>query len=151
MTAQFITLAGADGSVAPTVTDFTGTAARLLALGGPGHAVPPGVTTGVAGGAIDANLAVAVGQVFDPSDESIGRSAWIGVVADTDTLRGRVSTINDVELVEGRIGTALALDELGRAKHGTYGIGEDRALPEPPPVAPPEAAPVPSPATSPDA
>ncbi len=128
--AQFVTLTGAAGSATPAVTEFTGTSSRLLELGGPGHAVPPSVSTGVAAGALDAKFPVAIGQVFEPSDEAIDRGAWIGVVADTDTIRGRVSTINDVELVEGQIGATLVLDEIGRGKTGTYGIGEDRALPE---------------------
>lgn len=132
----FVTLTGVDGSASPTVTDFTGTAARLLALGGPGHAVPPIVTTGVAQGAIDANARVAIAQVFEPSDNTITRDAWLDVVADTDALRGRVSTVNDAELVEGQIGTALVLDELGRGTFGAYGVDEDRALPEYPTAVP---------------
>jgi hypothetical protein len=42
-----------------------------------------------------------------------------------------VSTVDDVDLVEGRVATALALAGLGRGPRGQYGVGAgaDGAVP----------------------
>ena len=134
--AKFVTLAGASGSPNPSATDFVGALTRVLEIGGPGHGVPIDVVPAVAAGALDASAAVAVGEAFVASDQGPDRSAWIDAIADADGLRDRISTIDDVELVEGRVGATLALSELGLGTVGNYGIGRDRAVPEKLPTVP---------------
>ena len=128
--AKFVTLSGAAGSATPVATDFVGPASRVLELGGPGHAVPADVVPGVAGGVLDGGGSTAVGQVFVASEATPERGAWIDAIANQDGLRGKISTIDDVERLEGRVGATLALSELGLGSVGNYGLGRERAVPE---------------------
>ena len=128
--AKFVTLAGAGGSPTPAAADFVGASTRVLEMGGPGHPVPSDLVPSVAAGALDASAPVAVAQAFVASDQGPDRAAWIDAIANADGLRGRISTIDDVELIEGRVGATLAVSELGLGSVGTYGLGRDRAVPE---------------------
>jgi hypothetical protein len=128
--AKFVTLAGASGSPTPTAADFVGPSTRVLEIGGPGHTVPIDLVPAVATGAIDASAPVVVAQAFVATDKGPDRAAWIDAIANADELRGRISTVDDVELVEGRVGATLALSELGLGTVGNYGLGRDRAVPE---------------------
>jgi len=127
--AKFVTLAGAAGSPTPTPADFAGASTRVLEVGGPGHPVPSDLVPSVAAGALDASGPVAVAEAFVASDQGPDRAAWIDAIANADGLRGRISTIDDVELIEGRVGATLALSELGLGTVGNYGLGRDRAVP----------------------
>ena len=128
--AKFVVLSGAAGSATPNAADFVGSATRVLELGGPGHPTPSDLVPSIASGALDASAPVAVGQAFVASDAGPDRSAWIDAVANTPGLQGRISTVDDVELVEGRVAATLALSELGLGTVGNYGIGRERAVPE---------------------
>ena len=46
------------------------------------------------------------------------RDVWIDAIAGDDALRGHLSTIDDVDLVEGRVAATLALAELGTGAVG---------------------------------
>ncbi|MEP6624629.1 MAG: copper transporter [Acidimicrobiia bacterium] len=134
--AKFITLSGAAGTSAPNAADFTGPSTRVLEIGGPGHPVPRDLVPSVAAGVLDASAPVAVGEVFVASDQGPDRAAWIDAIANADALRDRISTIDDLELVEGRVGTTLALSELGLGTVGNYGIGRAHQVPATLPTVP---------------
>jgi hypothetical protein len=134
--AKFITLSGAAGSNAPTAADFTGPSTRVLEIGGPGHPVPNDLVPSVAAGALDASAPVAVGEAFVASEQGPDRAAWIDAIANADGLRDKISTIDDLELIEGRVGATLALSELGLGTVGNYGIGRDRQVPAKLPTVP---------------
>jgi hypothetical protein len=127
--AKFVTLTGASGSATPVPTDFDGTLARSLVLGGPTSAVPTDTTPALASGMVDGKAVLAVGEIFDSSGEVTERDAWIDEIAQDDALRTHLSTIDDVDLVEGRVASTLALAELGTGAVGNYGLGRDRAVP----------------------
>ena len=128
--AKFVTLSGVAGGATPVATDFVTASSRVLELGGPGHAVPADVVPAVAGGVVSGGGSAAVGQVFVDPDSTLDRGAWIDAVANLDGLRGKISTVDDVESVEGQVGTTLALSELGLGGVGNYGVGRERAVPE---------------------
>jgi hypothetical protein len=108
----------------------------VLEIGGPGHPVPSDLVPAVAAGALEASAAVAVGEAFVASDQGPDRAAWIDAIANADTLRDKVSTVDDLELIEGRVGTTLALSELGLGTVGNYGIGRDHQVPAKVPTVP---------------
>jgi hypothetical protein len=57
-------------------------------------------------------------------------------VRDAEDLAEAVTTVDDLDLVQGRVATTLALAELrngGRGHYG-YGPGADAPLPERPPA-----------------
>ncbi len=128
--AKFVTLAGVAGSPSPVATDFVGSTARVLAMGGPGHLVPADVTPAVAGGVLDGGASVVVGEVFAASDVGPDRAGWIDAVLKQPGLANHISTVDDLERTEGRVGAALALSELALGTVGNYGLGRDRAVPE---------------------
>ena len=128
--AKFITLAGVVGSPTPVAADFVASASRVLELGGPGHAVPADVIPTGAAGVWSGGTAAVVGQVFTESDATPDRAAWIDGVAEDAAIRSHVSTVDDVEVVEGRVGATLALAELSLGTVGNYGVDRERAVPE---------------------
>ncbi len=135
-TAEFITLGGVAGSPTPSASAFVAAASRVLALGGPGHDVPLDVVPAIAVGVESGGTPAVVAQAFTESETTPDRGSWIDAIADSDALRGRVSTVDDVETVEGRVGAALALAELSLDTVGNYGMDRERAVPEKLPAVP---------------
>ncbi len=130
VTAKFISLAGVVGSPTPVAADFVASASRVLELGGPGHAVPADVIPTVAAGVWSGGTPAVVGQAFTESDATPDRAAWIDGIAKEAAIRNHVSTVDDVESVEGRVGATLALAELSLGTVGNYGVDRERAVPE---------------------
>ena len=128
--AKFITLAGVVGSPTPVAADFVASASRVLELGGPGHAVPADVIPAVAAGVWSGGTPAVVGQAFTESDATPDRASWIDGIAEDAAIRNHVSTVDDVESVEGRVGATLALAELSLGTVGNYGVHRERAVPE---------------------
>lgn len=127
--AKFVTLSGVSGSTTPVAADFTGDTARTLLLGGPDSSVPADTTPALAAGLVDGEAALAVGEIFGTVGDVSERDAWIDAIAGDDALRGHLSTIDDVDLVEGRVAATLALAELGTGVSGNYGLGREKAVP----------------------
>ena len=127
--AKFVTLTGASGSATPVAADFAGDAARTLVVGGPDSSVPVDTTPALAAGMVDGEAALAVGEYFSGSGEISERDVWIDGIANDDQLRNHLSTIDDVDRVEGRVASTLALAELATGATGNYGLGRDRAVP----------------------
>lgn len=128
--AKFITLAGVAGSSTPVAADFVASASRVLELGGPGHAVPTDVIPTLAAGVWSGGTPAVVGQAFTESDATPDRASWIDGIADGAAIRNHVSTVDDVESIEGRVGATLALAELSLGTVGNYGVDRERAVPE---------------------
>ncbi len=62
-----------------------------------------------------------MGEV-DP-DGTTNRGTWIAPIRNDDQLKTQVSTIDDVDLVQGRVASTLALAVLARGVVGAFGIG----------------------------
>jgi len=126
---KFVTLTGAAGSATPAAAEFSGDA-RALLIGGPASDLPADVVPALAGGLVDGKAKVAIGEVFVITDTVKNRSDWIDPIASDDALRNVVSTIDDLERIEGQVACTLALAELGAGGHGNYGLARERTVPE---------------------
>jgi hypothetical protein len=117
----FITLEGI-GNEDVTAASFPGAGARAFLIGGPQSSITASATTVELTQALAATKALtAVGEV-DP-DGTTNRGTWIAPIRNDDQLKTQVSTIDDVDLVQGRVASALALAVLARGVVGAFGIG----------------------------
>jgi hypothetical protein len=128
--AKFVTLSGVAGSQTPTAADFSGVSTRSLVLGGPASAVPVDTTPALAAGMVDGGALLAVGEIFTTGGEVTERDEWIDALAGDDALRNHVSTIDDVDRVEGRVAATLALAEIATGTFGNYGLGREHTVPQ---------------------
>ncbi|MGZ4689647.1 MAG: copper transporter [Acidimicrobiia bacterium] len=119
--AGFVTLEGI-GKADVSAADFPGSGARALLIGGPQSAITAeNATRDLTRALVGAKALTAVGEL-DP-DNATNRGAWLASVRNDDQLKAVVSTIDDVDLVQGRVAAALALAGLGRGVVGSYGYG----------------------------
>jgi len=81
---------------------------------------------------LDAQLRTAVAEDYRIQDKGPGRGERAATVVGDD-LRDEVSTVDYVDLEEGRVAAVLTLAELGRHRIGHYGFGKgaDRLVPQP--------------------
>jgi hypothetical protein len=118
--AGFVTLEGlGNGDV--NAISYPGTGARALLLGGPQSSITAkdatlDLTRALAG----TSALTAVGEL-DPDDTS--RGAWLAPIRNDDQLKQQVSTIDDVDVVQGQVASTLALAVLARGVVGAYGTG----------------------------
>jgi hypothetical protein len=70
-------------------------------------------------------------EVYRATDEQPSRGTVMEPIRDDGALAASVSTVDDLELVQGQVATVLALAESGESKIGHYGYGSgaDQALP----------------------
>ncbi len=131
--AGFVTLAGA-GADAPAPADFGGPGARVAFVTGRAGSVPARLLVApVARLAVEEGMPLVAGEVFSEGDDGAARGALLAPVRDDeDALAADVSTVDDLDRVEGAVATVLALSDLGRGVVGHYGVGDgaDRQLPE---------------------
>jgi hypothetical protein len=116
-----VTLEGVgDGDVSASSFPIAGS--RALLLGGPGSTITARNTTpNLASALVGTNTRTAVGEI--DGDDVTDRGRWLAPIRDDDQLRATVSTIDDVDQIEGRVATTLALAALGRGVVGSYGSG----------------------------
>jgi hypothetical protein len=127
--AGFVTLEGVgDGDVSASTFPVAGS--RALLLGGPASQITARTTTpDLASALVGTDTRTAVGEI--DGDGATDRGRWLAPIRDDDQLRAAVSTIDDVDQVEGRVATTLALAALGRGVVGSYGrgAGADSSIP----------------------
>lgn len=78
-------------------------------------------------------LAEVFAEVGDDSEPSMRGETLAPVIDDSDLASlGLVSTVDDLDLVQGRVAVVLAASDLGRSLAGNYGYGDaaQRVLPE---------------------
>ncbi len=82
---------------------------------------------------VEADVSSVVGEVFvaGQSDDAPERGDAIAPVREDDTLNATVSTVDDLDLVAGRVASVLALEDLatGTVGHYGYGRGADQIIP----------------------
>ncbi len=125
-----------DGDV--DLAAFPGRNARAVLLAGTGFA-PGNLLRSGARALAGAGVPTVVGEVFATATPSSTRGKVLDPLRNGAPVFG-VSTVDDVELPEGRMAVALAASDLGRqppvAGHYGYGDGASTALPVFVPVAP---------------
>ena len=128
----FETVGGEDDDESP-LTMWPGADARVLLVDGTDSSdemnavVEPATRAFVA-----SELPLVVGEVFREQEDGPDRGSRLAAVRGDDGLKAAVSTVDDLDLVEGRVTAVLALADLGRGVVGQYGYGAgaDRSLPE---------------------
>ena len=68
-------------------------------------------------------LGLVVGEVFAEKDGGPKRGALLTPIRENDGLKKAVSTVDDLDLVEGQVSSVLALADLNRNVVGQYGYG----------------------------
>ena len=99
------------------------------------------VTLEVAQAFVDAEAPTVAGEVFVQQEEQQdgdappARGEAVASVRTSDTLAAIVSTVDDLDLMQGRVAAVLALQQIADGVVGHYGYGEGASsnrLPAPP-------------------
>jgi len=115
------------------LTKLDGTGGRVLVVDGTQSKVPD---SALVGPLADAMAAVATpvvfGEVYVQTDNGPDRGQRLTAIRSDETLTKKVSTVDDLDLTEGRVAGVLAVADLARGVVADYGYGEgaDRVLPE---------------------
>jgi hypothetical protein len=125
--------AGDEGDDEFPLTSWPGADTRVLLVDGTDSNVEMNAVVEPATRAFVASeLPLVVGEVFHEQEDGPDRGSRLAAVRGDDSLKAAVSTVDDLELAEGRVTAVLALADLGRGVVGQYGYGAgaDRSLPE---------------------
>jgi hypothetical protein len=134
--AGFLTFEGVDGQGSTFVAaTYPGPDAQMFLLGGPaGDITVKPFVRDLASGLVERSAAPVVGEVFNGGPGTT-RGAWLAPIRGDATLAASLSTVDDVDVTEGRVASALALSDLLRGVFGSYGYGTGAKQPLPtPPV-----------------
>jgi len=115
--------------------DEVNTVGVLLITGDDSHFVGSGLTAAFVHSLVRAKVPTAVGAVYDGGNDAADapqRGAVLAPVLDDQTLSRAVSTIDDLDMVQGRVASVLALELIGSGNIGHYGYGSDASAPLPP-------------------
>jgi hypothetical protein len=127
---SFQTVGDAGRGVA--ISSWPGSGARVLVLDGPaGAPIATGFVRDFARALADAKVPTVVAEVYREERDGPDRAATVKPVLDDGALSKAVSTVDDVELVQGRVAAVLALSDLGRGVVGHYGYGSGASRPVP--------------------
>jgi hypothetical protein len=103
---------------------FGGGEARVLLIDGTNGQVTANEVLAPLTTALASNrFRVVAGEIFTEKDGGPKRGAMVAPIRESDQLKQAVSTIDDVDQLEGRVASVLALSDLGRNVVGQYGYG----------------------------
>ena len=80
---------------------------------------------------IDAKVPTAVAEAYNSNDEEAARGDAVAPVRGDSTLSDVVSTLDDIELIQGRLAAVLTLEQLADGTIGHYGYGRGASAPVP--------------------
>jgi hypothetical protein len=130
--AGFVSVDSVGASGTSDLSTFPTEGARVVVLGGSDSdlAARPTVPTLVDAFASHSVPTIA-GELDVTSDAPSARGTTLAALIADSRLDNTVSTVDDVDLEQGRITVVLAAEESGQAQFGHYGYGKgaDRALP----------------------
>ena len=124
-----------DGNASEFATFPTRVAHVLLITGDKSHFLGAGVTSAFAHAVARANLPAVVAAVYDAGSDAKTapeRGAALSPILDDRVLSKAVSTLDDLELEQGRVAATLALGVVANGAVGHYGYGPDASAPLPP-------------------
>jgi copper transport outer membrane protein MctB len=108
----------------------------VVVTGDASHFVGTGFTPTVVRALVATKAPTALAAVYDPGNDpetAPDRGAVLASVLDDRRLSGAVSTVDDLDLQQGRIASVLALDiQAESGEIGHYGYGEGASAPLPP-------------------
>jgi hypothetical protein len=79
----------------------------------------------------DASVPTTVAEVYDAQQEDGARGDAVAPVRGDDALARTISTIDDIELVQGQVSAVLTLEQLAEGTVGHYGYGRGASAPFP--------------------
>lgn len=130
--AGFLSVTDGDASELAT---FPARAARVLVVTGDDtHFLGTDITAALTRSLTNARLPTVVAAAFNPGSDSANapeRGAALASVLDDRVLSAAVSTVDDLELEQGRVATVLALEVVGDGNRGHYGYGSGASAPLP--------------------
>ena len=107
-----------------SAASFGGGEARVLLIDGTNGQVSTNEVLAPLSTALVGNrFRVVAGEVFAEKDGGPKRGATLSPIRDSDNLKQAVSTVDDIDALEGRVVSVLALADLGRNVVGQYGYG----------------------------
>jgi hypothetical protein len=131
--AGFLSVTDGDASELRT---FPARAPRvLLVTGDDSHFVGTDTAAAFTRSLIRANIPTVVAAVYDAGTDPTNtpeRGAALASVLDDRVLSKAVSTLDDLELEQGRVAAVLALEVVGNGSRGHYGYGSGASAPLPP-------------------
>ena len=71
------------------------------------------------------------GEIYDPVNGQPARGTVVAPIRTSNSLSKLVSTVDDVDLVQGQVAAVLATAEAGESKVGQYGYGAGADAPLP--------------------
>ena len=133
--AGFLSVTDGDQSALDT---FPARAGNVLVItGDDSHFLGSDMTASFARALVSAKMPTVVGALYDAGGqpaEAPERGAALAPILDDHVLQRAVSTVDDLELTEGRIATVLALETIGppgnNVGHYGYGTGASSPLPQ---------------------
>jgi hypothetical protein len=120
------------GDTGSGVGALVGVAEQVVLVAGPESQLGDDVTLALSRGLVQAGVPAVVAESWVDDDDGPARGAVVKPVRDAEDLTDVVTTVDDLDLVQGRVATTLALAEMragGRGHYG-YGPGADGPLPE---------------------
>jgi len=137
--AHFVTFEGVGADAEPfTPGVYPGADARMQLLGGPAAQITvKSFARDFAQAFVGGGAPPVVGEVFAETEHGGARGEWLAPIRSDAQLAVSLSTVDDVDLTEGRIASVLALSQVPVGSFGAYGYGTGakQPLPEPAPVA----------------
>jgi hypothetical protein len=130
--AGFVSIEAVGASGTTDLSTFPSPGARAVVVGGSASdlAAEPAVTA-LAVAFSDLDVPTVAGDVYHAADGQPVRGTDLAPIRSDNALAKVVSTVDDVDLVQGDVAVVLAAAESGESKIGHYGYGKgaDQALP----------------------
>jgi hypothetical protein len=124
-----------DGNASELATFPDRPAHVLVVTGDKSHFLGAGITSALARALMQTDLPAVVAAVYDAGNDAANapeRGAALSSILDDRVLSKAVSTLDDLELEQGRVGATLALGLVANGAIGHYGYGSDASAPLPP-------------------
>jgi hypothetical protein len=131
--AGFVATEAVGSDTSCDLTKLDGSGARVLVVDGTQGKIPENALVGPLAQAMTAaGTPLVFGEVFVAQDNGPARGQRLGPIRGDEALTKKVSTVDDLDVAEGRVAGVLAVADLARGVTADYGYGEaaDRALPE---------------------
>jgi hypothetical protein len=131
-TAGFISIEAVGAGGSTDLSTFPTADARVSVVGGEQSALAADPLIKPIASAFSAiGVPTVAAEVYHPTNGQPARATIVAPIRTDRTLRATVSTVDDVDLVQGRVAVVLATAEAGVAKigHYGYGAGAGQALP----------------------
>jgi hypothetical protein len=121
--AGFVTLEGL-GDEDVSASTWPGSGARNLLLGGPASIITArGASRDLTQALVAASAPTVVGEIYAETDGAPERGTWLAPIRDDEQLGAAVSTVDDIDVTQGRVAAAVALADIARGVVGNYGYG----------------------------